>query len=100
MEEPAQAGGSRTPLQQRHHGTDYDSAESRSRNPGGGSRLSDVQETVWDDVGLVTCWLEQDYTYQGQPQHVSAPTSAVFRRTGGEWRIVMLHTIPLPEMAP
>jgi ketosteroid isomerase-like protein len=64
------------------------------------SQLADIQETVWDDVGLVTCWLEQDYTYQGQPQHVSAPTSAVFRRTGGQWRIVMLHEIPLPEEAP
>jgi ketosteroid isomerase-like protein len=64
------------------------------------SQLADVQETVWDDVGLVTCWLEQDYTYQGRPQHVSSPTSAVFRRAGGQWRIVLLHTIPLPEEAP
>jgi ketosteroid isomerase-like protein len=64
------------------------------------SQVQDVHETVWGDVGLVTCWLEQDYTYQGQPQHVSSPTSAVFRRTGDAWRIVMLHTIPLPEEAP
>jgi ketosteroid isomerase-like protein len=64
------------------------------------SQLGDVQETVWGDVGLVTCWLEQDYTYQGQAQHVSSPTSAVFRREGGQWRIVLLHTIPLPEQTP
>jgi ketosteroid isomerase-like protein len=64
------------------------------------SELEDMHETVWDDVGLVTCWLEQDYTYQGQPQHVSAPTSAVFRRAGGLWRIALLHTIPLPEETP
>jgi uncharacterized protein (TIGR02246 family) len=61
------------------------------------SQLGDVQERVWNDVGLVTCWLEQEYTYQGQRQHVSSPTSAVFRRMGGQWRVVMLHTIPLPE---
>jgi hypothetical protein len=64
------------------------------------SQLSDVHETVWGDVGLVTCWLEQDYTFQGRQHHVSAPTSAVLRRVGGEWRIVLLHTVPLPEEAP
>jgi hypothetical protein len=36
------------------------------------SQLGDVQETAWNDVGLVTCWLEQDHTYQGQSQHVSS----------------------------
>jgi hypothetical protein len=58
------------------------------------SRLSDVHQTVWDDVGLMTCRLEQDYTFEGPHQHVSSPTSAVLRREGGERRIVMLHTIP------
>ncbi len=61
------------------------------------SEVGDVHETAWGDTGLVTCWLEQDYTLHGQQQHVSAPTSVVLRREGDDWRIVMLQSIPLPE---
>jgi hypothetical protein len=61
------------------------------------SELRDVHERSWGDTGLVTCWLEQDYTLNGQQQHVSSPTSVGFRRDGGSWRIVLLHSIPLPE---
>ena len=63
------------------------------------STLKDVRETVWGDVGLVTCWLEQDYTYQGKKQHVSAPTTAVFRRSGSDWKLALFHSVPLPESA-
>ena len=61
------------------------------------SEVSDAHETVWGAVGLVTCWLEQDYTFRGQRQHVSAPTSAVLRREGDGWRIAMFQSVPLPE---
>lgn len=61
------------------------------------STLSDVREDDWGDVGLVTCWLEQDYTLDGEPRHVSAPSSFVLRRYEGEWRIALIHTVPLPE---
>jgi uncharacterized protein (TIGR02246 family) len=61
------------------------------------SELRDVHEKSWGDTGLVTCWLEQDYTLEGQRQHVSAPTSVVLRRDDGRWQIVLLHSIPLPE---
>jgi len=61
------------------------------------STLSDMRETVWGDAGVVTCWLEQDYTYQGKKQHVSAPTTAVLRRTGSDWKLALFHSIPLPE---
>jgi ketosteroid isomerase-like protein len=63
------------------------------------STLSDVRETVWGDVGLVTCWLEQDYTHQGKKQHVSAPTTTVLRRSGSDWKLALFHSIPLPEGA-
>jgi ketosteroid isomerase-like protein len=63
------------------------------------SELRDVRETTWGDAGLVTCWLEQDYTLEGTRQHISAPTSAVLRRDGAGWRIVLFHSIPLPEAA-
>ncbi len=65
------------------------------------SRMSDVQEDAWGDAGLVTFVLDQTYTYtlDGQQQTISAPTSIVFRRRGSDWRIVLIHTVPLPEEA-
>ena len=63
------------------------------------STLSDMRETVWGDVGVVTCWLEQDYRYQGKMQHVSAPTTAVLRRSGSDWKLALFHSVPLSENA-
>jgi ketosteroid isomerase-like protein len=59
--------------------------------------LNDIHETVYGDIGLVTCWLEQDYTMGGQKQHVSSPTSCVLRKEGDSWKAILFHTIPLPE---
>jgi ketosteroid isomerase-like protein len=59
--------------------------------------IADVHEEVWDDVGLVTCWIEQDYTLEGKAQHVSSPTTVVLRRENAAWRIALIHAIPLPE---
>jgi ketosteroid isomerase-like protein len=61
------------------------------------SELRDAQERVWDDVGVLTCWLDQDYTFEGNAQHISAPTTIVLRREGGEWKVALFHSIPLPE---
>jgi steroid delta-isomerase-like uncharacterized protein len=60
------------------------------------SELSDLHETLWGDTGMVTCWLEQDYTLEGERQHVSAPTSVVLRRHPDRWRVSLIHTVPLP----
>jgi ketosteroid isomerase-like protein len=61
------------------------------------STLSDISETSWGDVGLVTFWLEQDYKMAGQAQHVSSPTTCVLHKEEGTWRAVLFHTVPLPE---
>lgn len=61
------------------------------------SDLQHVHEHVWGDVGVLTCWLEQDYTLQGNTQHISAPTTIVLHREAGEWKVVLFHSIPLPE---
>jgi ketosteroid isomerase-like protein len=61
------------------------------------SEVGNAQERVWGDVGLLTCWLEQDYALEGNAQHISAPTTIVFRREGGEWKVVLFHSIPLPD---
>ena len=58
--------------------------------------VSDGNETIDGDTGLLTCWIEQDYTVEGASQHVSAPTTVVFKREGGAWRFSLFHSIPLP----
>jgi uncharacterized protein (TIGR02246 family) len=61
------------------------------------SEIRDVHEVIWGDVGLVTFWLEQDYTLNGERHHISAPSSAVLRRVDGAWKVAVFHSIPLPE---
>ena len=61
------------------------------------TELRDVEERVWGDTGLLTCWLEQDYVLEGGAQHVSAPTTLVMRRQDGEWKLALFHSVPLPE---
>ena len=61
------------------------------------TELRDVHEIVWGDTGLVTCWLEQDYVLNGQPQHISAPTTIGLHRAGDRWQIVLVHSVPMPE---
>jgi ketosteroid isomerase-like protein len=60
------------------------------------STISDVLETEHGDIGFVTCWLEQDYTLKGKRTHVSAPTTVAFRRENGSWRLVLVHSVPIP----
>ena len=61
------------------------------------SEINDAHEVDWGDVGTVTFWLEQDYTFEGERTHVSAPTTCVLRRETGDWRIALIHSIPLPS---
>jgi ketosteroid isomerase-like protein len=61
------------------------------------SRMSDAREAVWGDVGLVTFVLDQTYTMDGEQQSISAPTSILFRREAGDWKIALIHTVPIPE---
>jgi uncharacterized protein (TIGR02246 family) len=60
------------------------------------SQMLDVQERQWGDCGVVTFWLEQTYTYEGQTAQVSAPTTVVLRREDDEWKVALFHSIPLP----
>lgn len=61
------------------------------------SEVQDVHERIWGDCGVLTCWLEQDYTFEGDRKHVSAPTTVVLRRVGGAWKVELFHSLPLPE---
>ena len=61
------------------------------------SEISDVNERVWGDVGVLTHWLDQTYTYQGTVMQISAPTTLLFRRDGDDWKMTVFHSVPLPE---
>jgi ketosteroid isomerase-like protein len=63
------------------------------------TQLRDAEERIWGETGLVTCWIDQDYTMNGTRQHISAPTTLILRRDGGAWKLVLWHSIPLPEQA-
>lgn len=58
--------------------------------------FSDGSEAIYGDTGLLTCWMEQDYQLEGAAQHVSAPTTVLFNRDSGGWKISLFHSIPLP----
>lgn len=61
------------------------------------STLSDVHAIEVDDVGIVTLVLDQEYDAGGQHASIHAPTSIVARRVDGEWRIALLHSVPLAQ---
>jgi ketosteroid isomerase-like protein len=61
------------------------------------SQVRDVKVTEWGDAGTVTCVVDQTYRMHGQEQQITAPTSLTFRREGDEWKIVVFHSVPLPE---
>jgi ketosteroid isomerase-like protein len=61
------------------------------------STISDVHAIEVGDVGIVTLVLDQEYDAGGQRTSVHAPTSIVARRVDGEWRLALLHSVPLPE---
>jgi uncharacterized protein (TIGR02246 family) len=64
------------------------------------SEMRDVHEAVYGDVGIVTFWLEQDYTLEGRRQHVSAPSTVVLHRDGETWKLTLFHSVPVPEGPP
>ncbi len=59
------------------------------------STLSDIHAVEFGDVGIVTLVLDQEYDAGGQHTSIHAPTSIVARRVGGEWRMALLHSVPL-----
>jgi ketosteroid isomerase-like protein len=59
--------------------------------------LRDVNERMWGDVGVVTCWLDQTYTFAGEVVRISAPTTLLFRNEAGQWKLALFHSVPLPE---
>ena len=61
------------------------------------SRLTDVHAVEVGDVGLITLVLDQEYDMGGHRASIHAPTSIVVRRVDGNWRMVLLHSVPLAQ---
>jgi ketosteroid isomerase-like protein/predicted ester cyclase len=61
------------------------------------SEIVDLTESTHGDTGVASFWLEQDYTMDGERRHVSAPTTMVLRREAGDWKVALVHSVPLPE---
>lgn len=61
------------------------------------STLSDIHAVEFGDVGIVTLVLDQEYDAGGQHASIHAPTSVVARRVDGEWRMALLHSVPLAD---
>ena len=61
------------------------------------SVISNACERTWGDVAVVTCWLDQAYTFDGKDASISAPTTLLLERQNGDWRIRLFHSYPLPE---
>jgi ketosteroid isomerase-like protein len=62
-----------------------------------GTTLSDLHERRYGDTAVVTCWIEQDYTLDGQATHVSAPCTIVLRADGSTWKTALLSAVPLEQ---
>ena len=61
------------------------------------SQARDLRTVSWTDTGIVTFVLEQTYMLKGAQQTLTAPTSIVFRRIGEDWKVALIHTVPLAD---
>jgi hypothetical protein len=61
--------------------------------------VGDVAVREWADTGVITCVIDQTYRYEGKMERITAPTTLLLRREGADWRIALMHTVPLPEAA-
>jgi ketosteroid isomerase-like protein len=61
------------------------------------SQLRDFHAATWNDVGLVTFVLDQTYKSNGQEQRITAPASMVLRREDDDWKVALIHAVPISE---
>src|SRR5258708_2213717 len=59
--------------------------------------VRDLAVREWADTGVITCVIDQTYRYEGRNERVIAPTTLLLRREDGDWRIALMHTVPLPD---
>ena len=61
------------------------------------SDVSDLVAREYGDVGVVTGMLNQSYMLEGRRVQITAPTTLMFTRRGEDWRVVLIHSVPLPD---
>lgn len=63
------------------------------------SALRDFDVKHWDDVALVTCIVDQSYSIgdDGEMISIISPVSVLFRKIGNDWKVELIHSVPLPE---
>ena len=61
------------------------------------SKLSDFHVDDAGGISIITCMLGQAYVYEGQPITLNAPTTCLARKDNGEWKIILVHSIPFAE---
>jgi Calcium/calmodulin dependent protein kinase II Association. len=64
--------------------------------------LSDIHSTIdaldvrtWGDVEVQTYVLRQTYVFDGTRTQIVAPTTMIWHRVGGSWKVAVFHSIPL-----
>ena len=58
------------------------------------SELSDFNVITSSDMSIVTCTLHQSYMHEGNLVSIVAPTTVAFRQDSGEWKVVLVHSLP------
>ena len=58
------------------------------------SDLSEFHVLVTGEMAIVTCLLKQTYVYEGNPVSIVAPTTCALRNENGDWKFVLLHSVP------
>jgi hypothetical protein len=59
------------------------------------STIGDVVVRQWGDLEVETCLLRQSYVIDGANCTIEAPTTMIWRREGGTWKLALMHSIPL-----
>lgn len=61
------------------------------------SNVVDADERIYGEVGVLTFQLEQTYVADGEREAISAPSTMIFRRITDEWKMILFHSVPLPD---
>jgi len=51
--------------------------------------------TVVGESAIVTCIVDQTYTFEGNEVTIYAPTTVGFSKSEGDWKISLIHSVPL-----
>lgn len=61
------------------------------------SDLSDFAVRMHGDTGIVTFTLNQSYQFDGKPYTITAPTTTIYAREDGDWKVALIHSVAIPD---